>query len=87
MEQTQPYNVLADSHPLNTANKIAIRPPGELERKVDQDINWIKSQWDDKWYPEKFDDYLRINKIVKIKLQGENPELFQTFKNKNVKRS
>lgn len=87
MEQTQPYNVLADSHPLNSINKIEIRPPGELERKVDQGINWIKSQWDDKWYPEKFDDYLRINKIVKIKLQGEHPELFQTFKNKNVKRS
>lgn len=82
-----PVNVLNDYHPLNDGQKQLIKTPGELERKVEDGINWIKSQWDDKWYPERFDDYLRINQIVKIRLQGEQPELFSTFKDKNNKRT
>lgn len=82
-----PVNVLSDDHPLNVGDNIIIRPPSQLNTKIEDGINWIQSQWDGKWYPEKFDDYLRINKIVKIRLQGEDPKLFQTFKDKNNKRS
>lgn len=82
-----PVNVLSDDHPLNVGDMIVIRPPSQLETKVEDGITWMKSQWDGKWYPTKFDDYLRINSIVKIRLQGEDPNLFQTFKDKNNKRS
>ena len=83
----QPLNVLNDYHPLNEGQKIAIRPPGSLEKKVEDGITFFKSQWDEKWYPEKFEDYLRIHQIVKIRLQGEDPTNFGTFKDKNNKRS
>lgn len=82
-----PVNVLSDDHPLNVGDMIVIRPPSQLETKVEDGMTWMKSQWDGKWYPTKFDDYLRINGIVKIRLQGEDPNLFQTFKDKNNKRS
>ena len=83
----QPLNVLNDYHPLNEEQKIVIRPPGSLEKKVEDGITFFKSQWDEKWYPEKFEDYLRIHQIVKIRLQGEDPTNFGTFKDKNNKRS
>ncbi|WZK93264.1 terminase large subunit [Enterobacter phage vB_EclM_AS6] len=83
----QPLNVLNDYHPLNEGQKIVIRPPGSLEKKVEDGITFFKSQWDEKWYPEKFEDYLRIHQIVKIRLQGEDPTNFGTFKDKNNKRS
>ena len=83
----QPVNVFNDYHPLNEGHKIAIKAPGELERKVEDGVVFFKSQWDDKWYPEKFEDYLRIHQIVKIRLQGEDPTLFGTFKDKNNKRT
>ena len=82
-----PVNVLSDDHPLNVGDNIVIRPPSQLETKVEDGMTWMKSQWDGKWYPTKFDDYLKINGIVKIRLQGEDPNLFQTFKDKNNKRS
>ncbi|MGZ7246453.1 hypothetical protein ACXWO4_10375, partial [Streptococcus pyogenes] len=82
-----PLNVLNDYHPLNEGQKIVIRPPGSLEKKVEDGITFFKSQWDEKWYPEKFEDYLRIHQIVKIRLQGEDPTNFGTFKDKNNKRS
>ncbi|ADB81665.1 terminase large subunit [Enterobacter phage CC31] len=83
----QPLNVLNDYHPLNEGQKIVIRPPGSLEKKIEDGITFFKSQWDEKWYPEKFEDYLRIHQIVKIRLQGEDPTNFGTFKDKNNKRS
>lgn len=83
----QPLNVLNDYHPLNEGQKIVIRPPGSLEKKVEDGITFFKSQWGEKWYPEKFEDYLRIHQIVKIRLQGEDPTNFGTFKDKNNKRS
>ncbi|AIZ02814.1 terminase large subunit [Escherichia phage vB_EcoM_VR26] len=83
----QPVNVLSDDHPLNIGDNIAIRPPGSLETKVEDGIHWIKSQWDGKWYPERFDEYLKINKIVKIPSNADKPELFQTFKDKNNPRT
>lgn len=83
----QPINVLNDYHPLNEGQKIAIQAPGMLERKTEDGVLFFKSQWDSKWYPEKFEDYLRIHQIVKIRLQGEDPSNFGTFKDKNNKRS
>jgi hypothetical protein len=83
----QPVNVLSDDHPLNEGKAVVIKPPGSLERKTEDGMNWIKSQWDDKWYPEKFSDYLRIHKIVKIPNNGDRPEEFQTFKDKMNKRT
>ncbi|AAD42422.1 MULTISPECIES: terminase large subunit domain-containing protein [Bacteria] len=83
----QPINVLNDFHPLNEAGKILIKHPSLAERKDEDGIHWIKSQWDGKWYPEKFSDYLRLHKIVKIPNNSDKPELFQTYKDKNNKRS
>lgn len=83
----QPINVLNDYHPLNEGQKISIKSPGSLERKVEDNITFFKSQWDEKWYPEKFEDYLRIHQIVKIRLQGEDATNFGTFKDKNNKRT
>lgn len=87
MEQTQPFNVLSDAHPLNDGKKAIIRHPSEMETKIENGIRFFKSQWDDKWYPEKFEDYLKLHGIVKIRLQGEDPAHFQTFKDKNNKRT
>lgn len=83
----QPVNALNDNHPLNEGDKVVILPPHLAERKEEDGIHWIKSQWDGKWYPEKFSDYLRINKIVKIPNNSDKPELFQTYKDKNNKRT
>lgn len=86
MEQ-QPVNVLNDNHPLNQGDNIVIKPPSSMAVKVEDGIKFFLSQWDNKWYPEKFDDYLRINGITKIRLQGEEPSKFQTYKDKNNRRS
>ncbi|AJD81975.1 phage terminase, large subunit [Yersinia phage phiR1-RT] len=83
----QPYNVFNDNHPLNIGDTTLIKNLAALERKEEDGINFIKSQWDSKWYPEKFSDYLRINSIQKVKLQGEDREIFSTFKDKNNKRT
>ncbi|ARW57593.1 hypothetical protein [Kosakonia phage Kc304] len=83
----QPVNVLNDNHPLNQGDNIVIKPPSSMDVKVEDGIKFFLSQWDNKWYPEKFDDYLRINGITKIRLQGEEPEKFQTYKDKNNRRS
>lgn len=77
---------LLESHPLNN-HAVAIKPLGMLEKKVEDGLTFFKSQWDNKWYPEKFEDYLRLNQIVKIRLQGEDPTKFRTFKDKENKRS
>ena len=87
MEQTQPFNVLSDAHPLNDGKQVVIRHPSEMETKIENGVRFFKSQWDDKWYPEKFEDYLKLHGIVKIRLQGEDPAHFQTFKDKNNKRT
>lgn len=83
-----PENVPDPSlHPLNNGDKIAIKHPVLLPTKFEDGIKFIQSQWDDKWYPERFEDYLRIHKIIKINLQGAEPEKFQTFKDKENRRS
>lgn len=87
MEQTVPFNTISDSHPLNDSHKTVIPHPSSLERKVEFGITMVKSRWDGKWYPENFDDYMKQNKVVKVKLQCDNEADFKTFKNKNAKRS
>lgn len=82
-----PVNVLNDSHPLNVGDNIVIKNPAAAQRKTEDGITFIKSQWDDKWYPEKFDDYLRIHCIQKVNIQDQDKALFQTFKDKSNKRS
>ena len=80
------YDDEIKSHPLNSVS-LEIKPPSMLETKIEDGIKYIKSQWNDKWYPEKFSDYLKNNKIVKIKLQGDDISLYKTFKDRNNKRS
>ncbi|WDS61711.1 terminase large subunit [Cronobacter phage vB_Cdu_VP8] len=84
LQSTENLNVLADdAHPLGDW----IKAPSALETKVEDGVKFFRSQWDDKWYPEKFSDYLRLHGIVKVALQGEDPTKFQTFKDKNNKRT
>lgn len=74
------------SHPLNSVS-FEIKPKSMLEVKEIDGKKYFKSQWDDKWYPENFNDYLKENKIIKIKLQSDDLSLYQTFKDRNNKRS
>lgn len=73
-------------HPLNRLSPI-IKPIEELKTKTEDGIEYIQSQWDDKWYPKKFEDYLKLNPIRKIRLQAEDPTNFVTYKDKLNKRS
>ena len=50
-------------------------------------VKWFQSQHDQKWYPEKFDDYAIINKPQKFNLQGDDPSNFRLFKDKFNKKS
>lgn len=69
-------------HPLNFPH------PSKLEVRIDEGgMVWIKSKHDDKWYPKNFQDYLRLNKIVKVQLQSNDPENFRTFKDKENRRT
>lgn len=72
-------------HPLNAITR-AIKHPERLETKIESGRKYFKSQWDNKWYPEKFDDYLEENKIQKIKIQSEDVTNFRTFKDRSNKR-
>lgn len=48
---------------------------------------WFKSQHDQKWYPEKFDEYLEYNAPRKFNIQGTDPSDFRHFKDKFNKKS
>ena len=74
-------------HLLNDNDKVNIRYKSELESKVENGIKFFKSQWDNKFYPEKFSDYLKINGIKKVNIQSEDPTNFRTFKDKGNRRS
>lgn len=80
------FDELLSEHPLNT-HFLRIKHPSMLETKVEGGMKFFKSQWNDKWYPEKFEDYLALHGIEKIKLQGEDPTNYATFKDRNNKRS
>ena len=41
-----------EDHPLNLHVE-TIKSPLELETKLQDGIKFFKSQWDQKWYPEK----------------------------------
>lgn len=81
----QPINALNDFHPLNEAGKILIKHPSLAERKDEDGIHWIKSQWDGKWYPEKFSDYLRLHKIVKFQTTLISLNYFKHIKIRIIK--
>lgn len=68
-------------HPLNLLD------PKYLKRKIEDNIEWVMSEHDQKWYPRYFTDYLRFNPIKKITLQGKDPSNFKTYKNKTDKKT
>lgn len=59
----------------------------EIKRKKIDGLTHLFSQHDNKWYPEKFDDYERFNKPQKFNLQGTDPSNFRLFKDKFNKKS
>lgn len=64
-----------DDHPLHLAH------PSTLETKIDSNgIEWILSKHDDKWYPKKFSDYLKLNRPQKIRMQSTDPTNYKFFK-------
>lgn len=70
-------------HPLSDE----IKPVSELETKVENGVKMFKSQWDSKWYPEKFEDYIKFHPIKKVNIQASDPSDFKTYKNKGDKRT
>lgn len=76
MSVTEGINAMAtDDHPLHLAH------PSTLETKIDSNgIEWILSKHDDKWYPKKFSDYLKLNRPQKIRMQSTDPSNYKFFK-------
>lgn len=76
MSVIEGINAMAtDEHPLNLAH------PSTLETKIDSNgIEWILSKHDDKWYPKKFSDYLKLNRPQKIRMQSTDPTNYKFFK-------
>lgn len=73
-------------HPLNSFDQ-RIKHISSLETKTVDEIEYIKSQWDDKWYPKYFKDYQRLNPVVKVDLQSKDRNNFVTFKDRDNKKS
>lgn len=59
----------------------------DIPFEIREGVKWLKSQHDDKWYPEIFDKYEELNKPQKFNLQGTDPSDFRLFKDKFNKRS
>lgn len=76
MNVIEGINAMAtDEHPLHLAH------PSTLETKIDSNgIEWILSKHDDKWYPKKFSDYLKLNRPQKIRMQSTDPTNYKFFK-------
>ncbi|AXF53191.1 terminase large subunit [Escherichia virus KFS-EC] len=76
MSVIEGINAMAtDEHPLHLAH------PSTLETKIDSNsIEWILSNHDDKWYPKKFSDYLKLNRPQKIRMQSTDPTNYKFFK-------
>ncbi|WMT11429.1 terminase large subunit [Escherichia phage MIZ6] len=76
MSVIEGINAMAtDEHPLHLAH------PSTLETKIDsKGIEWILSKHDDKWYPKKFSDYLKLNRPQKIRMQSTDPTNYKFFK-------
>lgn len=53
----------------------------ELETKKQNGVEWVRSQWDDKWYPKYFRDYQKLNRFHQVKLQYLDRNDFRTYKN------
>ncbi|QIW87103.1 terminase large subunit [Aeromonas phage Ahp1_CNU-2021] len=58
----------------------------KLLREVEE-CTYYKSQHDGRWYPEMYDVYSELKRVQKMNLQGKNPALFRTFKDRFNKRS
>lgn len=76
MSVIEGINAMAtDEHPLHLAH------PSTLETKIDSNgIEWVLSKHDDKWYPKKFSDYLKLNRPQKIRMQSTDPTNYKFFK-------
>lgn len=76
MSVIEGINAMAtDEHPLHLAH------PSTLETKIDSNgVEWILSKHDDKWYPKKFSDYLKLNRPQKIRMQSTDPSNYKFFK-------
>ena len=51
------------------------------------EVNYFKSQHDDKWYPEIFEIYSELTRFKKMDLQGRDPTNFRTYKNRYDKKT
>lgn len=76
MSVIEGINAMAtDEHPIRLTH------PSQLETKIDANgIEWVLSKHDDKWYPRKFSDYLKLNKPQKIRMQSHDPDNYKFFK-------
>ena len=72
------------------------QPDGILRIKDDRAIRvideieecwYVKSQHDDKWYPETFPVYYELNRFQKMGIQGKDPTEFRTYKDRFNKRT
>lgn len=72
---------LNSDHPLNLMNPIF------LKRQVIDGMEMMLSNHDNKWYPRKFSDYLKINGIEKVTLQSRDSKNYATYKNRQNKRT
>ena len=59
----------------------------KLTRKKIDGVWWYKSKWDDEYYPETYQDYVKNFPIEKVDLQSRDSSNFRTFKNKTNKRT
>ena len=59
----------------------------KFETDIIDNIEYIKSKWDNKLYPKYFKDYLKQNRIQRVKIQSDKPHLFKTYKDKSNRRS
>lgn len=76
-------------NPFNTSrDNISIKTPESLEKKFEEGLYWVRSQWDSKWYPERFNDYTKVvNKVEKVSIQSTDPSMFETYKDKDGKKT
>ena len=76
MSVIEGINAMAtDEHPIRLTH------PSQLETKIDANgIEWVLSKHDDKWYPRKFSDYLKLNRPQKIRMQSTDPTNYKFFK-------
>lgn len=60
---------------------------GDITIREVNSCNYYKSQHDDTWYPEFYDQYYEQTRFKKIKIQGTKPHEFKTYKNRFDKKT